>query len=122
MQAGREEQTQGRVYSICTASQSLNFSIPFLQLFISKYKSVYIEYPCMGMHVLSKPRRQRIPGLCSTHKLQLLNSRRGSDAPASEYPSKLPFALWSHQTGQPTTAGELCPSYCQDALHGSTAP
>lgn len=65
----------------------------------------------MGMHVLPKPRRQRIPGLCSTRKLQLLNSRRGSDAPASEYPPKLPFELWSHQTGLPTLPGERCPSY-----------
>lgn len=65
----------------------------------------------MGMHVLPKPSRQRIPSLCSTHKPQLLKSRRGSDAPASKDPSKLPFELWSHQTGQPTTAGECCPSY-----------
>lgn len=92
MQAGREEETQGRVYGICTASQSLNFSIPLLQLFISKYKSVYIEYPCMGMHVLPKPSRQRIPSLCSTHKLQLLKSRRGSDAPASKDPPSCPLS------------------------------
>lgn len=43
MQAEREELTQGSIDSICTASQSLNFSIHLLQLFISIYKSVYIE-------------------------------------------------------------------------------
>lgn len=43
MEAGRQEQLQSRVYSICTASQSLNFSVSLLQLFISKYKSVFIE-------------------------------------------------------------------------------
>lgn len=121
MQAGREEQTQGRVYSICTASQSLNFSIPLLQLFMSKYKSVYIEYPCMGMHVLPKPRRQRIPELCSTRKLQLPNSRRGSDAPASEYP---PAALWAvlspDRTAQHSTT--LSFLHCRAALRGSAAP
>lgn len=77
----------------------------------------------MGMHVLSKPRRQRIPALCSTHKLQLLNSRRASDAPASESPLKLPFELWSHQTGQPPHSRRTLPFlHCLVALHRSAAP
>lgn len=113
-----EQRKSLRVHSVCTAPQTLNFSFPLPQLFISKYTAVYIGQ--LHTHVCSPQAEEaENTGLCSTTNRSSPAAADGdaqprappprcpSPPPAGEERSALPaLPLLSRDRGGPLSPRE----------------